>query len=443
MKKVLLINTFPNYGGASLACQRLCDALKKHTDLDVKILNLYENPKKNNDNLQTQDGITKTFWQKNFTKYKFASERLQVRLAVNHSKHLYSFSPASQGWDISKHAWVQEADVLHLHWINFGFLSLNNLKQLFALGKPIVWTMHDLWAVTGGCHYPSGCTNFEKSCGNCPLLYHSRLYFSGKNDWSHKIFKQKFNIFYNKNIHWVGCSRWIADEVAKSSMVKRSTNSNFFPKISAIPNPIDTDVFLPFSKEKKQEIRKKLGLPLDKFLILFGAMNIQDERKGFDYLVKSLEILKEKSQENYKNIAEKIELLIFGKTPKNLPNLPFKVHNLGVLQGTDALCEAYNSADVFVLPSLEDNLPNTLMETLACGTPSVAFDTGGIPEMLTHQKSGYIAHYKNAEDLANGIYFCANHQNYELLQQEARNEVMQKFTQKRVAEMYEHVYNVK
>jgi glycosyltransferase involved in cell wall biosynthesis len=435
--KILLINTFPSYGGASLACQRLADALTKHTDLSIKTLNLYENSKKNNIESNKQENIAKSFWQKTFTKYKFASERLQVRLAINNIKHLYSFSPASQGWDISKHAWVEEADVLHLHWVNFGFLSLNNLKQLFALGKPIVWTMHDLWAVTGGCHYPSACTNFEKSCGSCPMLY-----FSGKNDWSSKIFKQKFNIFYNKNIHWVGCSRWIADEVGKSGMVKRSINSNFFPKISAIPNPIDTDAFLPFSKEKKQEIRTKLGLPLDKFLILFGAMNIQDERKGFDYLVKSLEILKEKSQEKYHNIANKIQLLIFGKTPKNLPNLPFEVHNLGVLNGTNALCEAYNSADVFVLPSLEDNLPNTLMETLACGTPSVAFDTGGIPEMLTHQKSGYIATYKNAEDLANGIYFCANNTNYQELQQEARNEVMNKYTQKRVAEMYEYVYKM-
>ncbi len=440
LKNILLLNTFPNYGGASLACQRLADALGKFTDLNIKILNLYENPNKSNTSklskqtdkeIDKQAGISNTFWQKNYTKWTFMAERLLVRLAVKHKKYRFAFSPASHGWDISKHAWVQEADVLHIHWINFGFLSLKNLKKLLTLNKPIVWTMHDLWAVTGGCHYAGDCKGFETSCGNCPMLY-----FSGKKDWSNQIFTVKFKIFYNKNIHWVGCSEWIAQETQKSSIVKRSIHSSFLPKVSAIPNPIDTDIFLPFSVEKKQEIRKKLNLPADKFLVLFGAMNIQDERKGFAYLVESLAILKEK----YADIVPHVELLIFGKTPKDLPNLPFNVHNLGVLQGVNALCEAYNSADVFVLPSLEDNLPNTLMETLACGTPAVVFDTGGIPEMLTHEKSGYIAQYKNAEDLAKGIYFCANHQYYTQIRTEARLEVLAKYTQKRVAGLYEGVY---
>jgi len=204
-------------------------------------------------------------------------------------------------------------------------------------------------------------------------------------------------------------------------------------KIVNIPNPIDTNEFYP---KDKTTIRKKLNLPIDKKLVLFAAANINDKRKGLKYLLEALQIYSTENQ-----IAN-IEIVTFGKSDsETFEHLPYKVHHLGMLFDIKDIVNAYNVADVFVLPSLEDNLPNTVMEALACGTPVLAFNTGGIPEMVEHKVNGYLAEYKSAEDLKNGLNFILNHSQKEILRENALKKVQNEFTEAIVAQKYIDLYH--
>lgn len=422
--KILLINTFDNYGGAALACKRLLKALNQTADVEAKLL---VQVKKTEDD--TVFGLANGYFSKKKAFFRFALERLGFYWYEKNKSVRFAFSPANVGVDISSHPLVLEADILHLHWTNFGFLSLNSLEKLIRLGKPIVWTLHDMWTFTGGCHYVGDCLNYQSKCGNCQFLKNPQ-----PKDWSYQIFQQKFQLFYHSNIQLVACSRWLADKANQSALLKRSTNSQKKFIIRAIPNPIDISIFKPIDKTVA---RQHFQLPKDKFLLLFGAMNLNDTRKGFQYLKEALQILAKKNP----SIHQKIELLVFGKSDINtFVDIPFEVNNLGFLSNQTALINAYNAADVFVLPSLEDNLPNTVTEALACGTPAIAFDTGGLPEMIDHQQNGYLAEYKSAEDLAKGIAFIFQYQNQTELQANARNKAVSYFSEARIVNLYKEVY---
>ena len=228
------------------------------------------------------------------------------------------------------------------------------------------------------------------------------------------------------NLVFVTCSNWLA-EVARSS----SLLSGF--RIEAIPNPIDTNLFE--AKDKKQ-CREKWGIDLNAKIILFGAANILDRRKGITYLIEALKEL----QNNYAQ-TENIQVVIFGKNKAfDVGLLPFKVYELNLISKQEELAELYSLADVFVSPTIEDNLPNTIMEALACATPVVAFNTGGVPDMVTHLQNGYLANYKSATDFAAGINYVLNTANPQELGTNARQKVMQNFTNEIVAEKYLAVY---
>jgi glycosyltransferase involved in cell wall biosynthesis len=218
--KILLINTYDNYGGASLACVRLLKALEKQ-GIEAKLLVQVKNLPEVNIR-----GIAENYWAKKLALARFAGERAQFAWYARDKSVRFAFSPATTGADISQHPWVQEADVLHLHWINFGFLSLQSLQKLIQLNKPIVWTLHDMWAFTGGCHYVGDCTHFHKTCGNCPLLKNPR-----PKDWSYQVFQKKFRLYHASHIHFVTCSRWLGEVARQSSLPTRlgSLPSKPFP----------------------------------------------------------------------------------------------------------------------------------------------------------------------------------------------------------------------
>lgn len=421
MIKVCLINTYQNYGGAALACQRLLKALNQTAEVEARLLVQEMNQ------VQTQTSAwAESYLAKKLAFYRFIRERLSFYYLEKEKSLRFAFSPASFGVDISTHPWVREADVLHLHWINFGFLSLQSLKKLFSLNKPVVITLHDMWFFTGGCHYAGNCKAFEKQCGNCPFFLKPRL-----KDLSFRILQKKKALYKSNKLTFVACSQWMANIANESSLLKENQLH-----CQAIPNPIDTALFLPLDKTKS---RISLKLPEDKFLILFGAMNSNDPRKGFNHLLGALKQVHQQHPEWQENII----LLVFGKNKENLKNLlPYTTYTLGQVTQPEKLIEVYNAADIFVLPSLEDNLPNTVMEAMSCGRPVLAFETGGVPEMINHLENGYLAGNQSPNELAKGlIYFFTHKDQLAVLGKEAREKVSKHFSEDLIAKQYLQVYN--
>ena len=433
--KITILSTFDNFGGASIAASRLNKALNAN---GLSSNMLVQDKKGNLPNIET---IAPNWFQKKLAFLRFAFDRLQFTFYEKNKSVRFIFSQAKIGVDVSNYPIIQQSDIIHLHWINFGFLSLNSLEKLFKTNKPIVWTLHDMWAFTGGCHYSRECTNYERNCGNCEQFLRN----SSENDLSNQVWERKKALFLNANLTIVTCSEWLAQKARESSLLKEKT-------IISIPNPIDTEVFRPIEKSVARDYFK---LSPDKRYILFGAVKISDERKGFAYFVKALSMLdvrlsmfemdetfnSEHRTSNIKNRKSKIEIIIFGQAQaSDFEGLPFKVNILGKLSDVETIAKAYSAATVFVSPSIEDNLPNTIMESMACGTPVVGFEVGGIPEMIDHKLNGYLAQYKSAEDLAKGIYWTLFESDYQALVNNSRQKVLDNYSEKVVAERYKKVY---
>jgi len=334
-----------------------------------------------------------------------------------------TFSPATAGLDISEHPLITEADIIHLHWVNHGYLSLTSLEKLFALGKPVVWTLHDMWPFTGGCHYSGTCLEFLERCSFCQYLKKP-----SKEDISSKQFDVKKRLYRDANLHMVACSKWLRALSSESSLFRHK-------EVLAVPNPIDVDIFKPLDRAK---CRANLNLPQDKKLLLFGAANISVMRKGARYLFEALNML----VDSFPVFKEKVEVIVFGKMSKDTKaSIQLEIHNFKFVSDINELVELYNAADIFVLPSLQDNLPNTVMESLSCGTPVVAFSTGGVPEMVKHLHNGFLAESKNALNLATGIYETIFLSDMELMRKNAREKVLKEYAGDIVAARYVELYN--
>lgn len=273
-----------------------------------------------------------------------------------------------------------DADIVHLHWLGDNFMPI---QQLASIKHPLVWTLHDMWAFTGGCHYAGDCMRFVDTCGNCPQLADPR-----RDDISARVNKQKRGAWEQVPLTIVCPSRWLADCAGQSAVLRNK-------RIEVIANPIDTCAFKPLDR---REARYAFNLPLDKKLVLFGAADgTADPRKGFAYLREALSVFSE---------SDGVELVIFGADNEDnggLIELDVPMHRTGILRDNVSLNLLYSACDVFVLPALQDNLPNTLLEALTCGTPCVAFDAGGIGDLLQHQENGYLAQLADAADLRRGI----------------------------------------
>ena len=405
--RVLIVNTSERTGGAAVAASRLMKALNNN---GVKAKMLVRD--KESDSL-TVVGLPKS----PMLHWYFLWERLVIFCRLHFSrKHLFEIDIANTGSDITKLREFQEADVIHLHWINQGMLSLNGICKILRSGKPVVWTMHDIWPATGICHLTLGCHYFVNRCANCKYLPGG----GGSNDLASRIWQKKQQMQVDENIYYVACSRWLESEAKTSALLKGQ-------KITSIPNPIDTHIY---KKGNKEEARQRLGLPLDKKLILFASQRVTNENKGMSYLVEAC-----------RQLSDQCEVVILGGHAEEVvEQLPMKAYPLGYVNEEQRIVDVYNAADVFVLPSLSENLPNTIMEAMACGVPCVAFKVGGIPEEIDHLKNGYVAAYRDAEDLAKGIAWVLEEADYESLSQQAVHKVMQCYSQQSVAVRYLEVY---
>ena len=405
--RVLIVNTSERTGGAAVAASRLMKALNNN---GVKAKMLVRD--KESDSL-TVVGLPKS----PMLHWHFLWERLVVFCHLHFSrKHLFEIDIANTGSDITKLREFQEADVIHLHWINQGMLSLNGICKILRSGKPVVWTMHDIWPATGICHLTLGCHYFVNRCANCKYLPGG----GGSNDLASRIWQKKQQMQVDENIYYVACSRWLESEAKTSALLKGQ-------KITSIPNPIDTHIY---KKGNKEEARQRLGLPLDKKLILFASQRVTNENKGMSYLIEAC-----------RQLSDLCEVVILGGHAEEVvEQLPMKAYPLGYVNEEQRIVDVYNAADVFVLPSLSENLPNTIMEAMACGVPCVAFKVGGIPEEIDHLKNGYVAAYRDAEDLAKGIAWVLKEADYESLSQQAVHKVMQCYSQQSVSVKYLEVY---
>ena len=392
--KIVILNTSERTGGAAVAAGRLGKALEQA-------------------GIQVDKLVRKDTW---LNRFRFYWERLIIFLC-NHlnRKNLFAVSIANTGMDLSGHPLVKDADIIHLHWINQGFLSLKDIEELVKLNKPIVWTMHDLWPATAICHYPGGCEKYISNCYQCPMLKRNPFF-----DLAASVFKEKGKIGLSK-ITFVGCSRWLSGKAKKSYLLRDKT-------VLSIPNPIDTEVYHPMDQDMTREL---LGLPSGKRLLLFGALNVTDKRKGIDYLIEALRKIEKQD----------VELVVFGQAKDDIRDLfPVSIHSMGYLSDESKIVALYNAVDMFITSSLEENLPNTIMESMACGTPCVGFEIGGIPEMIDHKINGYVASYKDASDLANGIRWVLEHEDQQALSDACVKKVQENYTEEVVAKQYMALY---
>ena len=357
--------------------------------------------------------------------WKFMWERIVIWKANRFKKNdLFAVDIANTGTDITSLPEFQQADVIHLHWINQGMLSLNTIRKILTSGKPVVWTMHDMWPCTGICHYARECRNYEQECHHCPYIYGG----GGKKDLSTRIFRKKKEIYSQASITFVGCSRWLAEKAKVSGLLTGQT-------VISIPNAINTNLFKPHNK---QEARRKCRLPQEGKLILFGSVKITDKRKGIDYLIEACKLLAEKHPE----WKDSLGVVVFGNQSQQLQDLiPFRVYPLPYIKNEHELVDIYNAVDLFVIPSLEENLPNMVMEAMSCGVPCVGFNTGGIPEMIDHLHNGYVAQRKSSEDLANGIHWVLTEPEYAELSAQACRKAIGNYSESIIAKKYTDVYN--
>jgi glycosyltransferase involved in cell wall biosynthesis len=324
------------------------------------------------------------------------------------------FSPGLIGFNFTRHKEYKEADIIHLHWICGGFVNIRHLKNIH---KPIIWTLRDMWPMTGGCHYSMECNKYEIGCGNCPQLNSNHISDLSKITISRKI------KYLPKNTNIVGISNAISDSAKKSAVFKHFD-------IQTIPNNISTDEFFPIDKD---QARQFLGIKTNKRIILTGAANIQDYYKGFDKYLEALHFL-DKS---------KYFLCFFGHIDTAiLKTVEFEHRSFGFFYDSVSLRLLYNCADVFVVPSVMEAFGKTLVESMSCGTPVVCFNTSGPKDIVSHKIDGYKAKPFESEDMAKGIEWVINESDYGELCKNARKKAIEEFDTMVIAKKYSDLYKV-
>jgi len=405
--KILIVNISDIQGGAARAAYRLHESLLTQ-NIDSQML--------------VQNRVSDDFKVINFDskkekiigKIRQNIDNYSIKFYKNRTKSLFSpsFAPLSNIVDKINEL---NFDIVHLHWICEGMIKIEDLSKIKA---PIVWSLHDMWAFTGGCHYDEECGAYIINCGNCKVLGSQK-----ENDLSRKVFKRKEKTFFKlNNMTIVGLSNWLNKCSKNSTLLKEKRHVN-------LPNPIDTDVF----KSVDMQVARELwNLPKDKKLVLFGAASAtSDPRKGFKELSEAMIQMKDKN----------IEFVVFGSSkPKESQKFGFKIYYLGHLYDNVSLVTLYSAVDVMIVPSLQENLSNAIMESLSCATPVVGFNIGGNSDMVEHQKNGYLAMPFDSIDLARGIEWVLNNSNYDELCQNAREKVLKEFDSKIVARKYIELY---
>jgi len=411
--KTLLLSTNDIGDGASRAAYRLHQGLQSINVDSQMLVQAKQSDDRRVIGLKTSSGIGRTV-----AGLRLTIDKLPLKFYPDYDRTTYSLQWLPD--TISSKVAQLNPDVINLHWINLGYLQIETIAKL---NKPIVWTLHDMWAFTGGCHYNQNCDRYTTACGACPQLHSSQHW-----DLSRWVWQRKSKAWKNLNLTIVALSEWLAKCANSSSLFKNL-------RVEIIPNSLDTQRYRPINRQIAREL---LNLPQDKQLILFGALEAtSDKRKGFHLLQTALQDLSKSGWH------ERVEIVIFGASqPEKPAEFGFQTHYLGTLRDDTSLALVYSAADIFVLSSTQENLANTVMEALACGIPCVAFNIGGMPDMIEHQKNGYLAQPYQIQDLAQGIiWVLENEERYRKLSHRAREKTEQEFTLEIQARHYLSLFN--
>jgi glycosyltransferase involved in cell wall biosynthesis len=415
-KKIKILHVSTSFGTSS-AGYRLHKSLLKETDADSYCF-VQSSSLDDMRIVKLSDGILSKIKLKIFSKI----ENILINTFYPNRLNLPFSSASFSSKNVVKQINNIKPDIVHLHWICGGFMKIEDIAKI---KPPIVWSLHDQWGYTGGCHIVaeqapqhSGkwmphccydldrmCNKYTQNCKNCGVLRSTK-----EKDLSFRILQRKKKVFGKiKSMVIVGVSRWMADCAKKSTVFSNK-------KVICLPNPIDTNVFKPVDKFQS---RMLWNLPKDKKLVLFGAIAATSTSyKGYDSLAEALN----------KISSENVEFVIFGSSePTNPPKLPCKVHYLGHLYDNVSLVSLYSACDVMVVPSKRESFGQTASEAFSCGTPVVAFGIGGLTDIIDHKINGYLAQPFDTSDLAKGIDWILNSENYDELSKNAREKVVREF----------------
>lgn len=414
--RVLIVNTSERTGGAAVAAHRLMEALNNN-GVKAKML------VRDKESHQLTVVALPSSWR---LRWNFLWERFCIWLRLHlRRKHLFDIDIANTGTDITKLREFQEADIIHLHWINQGMLSLKNIRKILGSGKPVVWTMHDMWPATAICHLTLGCRNFETQCQQCCLLPGG----GSANDLAAKVWRQKQQMLKAaKNITFVPVSSWLADYALHSALI------GHFP-IEVIPNVISLSRFTPMDR---MEARSALGI-CEPVVLTFGAARIDENIKGFPYLVQALQLLIKSGR----FAANDIRLLLFGgvRDKSVFEQLPVKFTYLGYINDEASLSRIYSASNATISSSLYETFGQTLIEAMACGSIPVSFAGSGQMDIIDHLQTGYLADRLSAESLADGIEWAVKRNTIPELHKSVARRYAESVVAGRYITLYEHMLN--
>lgn len=340
----------------------------------------------------------------------------KYRKSIPDGLELFS-SPKSRYRD-AMNKYISESDVINLHWVA-GFIDYNTFFRNLSGNKKIVWTLHDMHPLTGGCHYSGNCNRYRESCGKCPQLGSFKSNDLSRENWLLK--NNAINGYYNNKIHIVSPSKWLAEKANESSIFRYSS-------VTVIPNGIDTNIFRP---RKCAELREALSID-DTFLVVgFVSDNTNNKRKGLSLLQAALEKI------NYKNIL----IVSLGKHIPLINSEENHIH-LGNVDNDVILSTIYSLFDIYICPSMEDNFPNTVIESLSCGTPVMGFNIGGLPEIIEHGRTGFIVNDVSVSGLKKCLEEIRDDKrSLDLMSSDCRKKAGSFYTSRMQAKSYEKLYN--
>lgn len=364
--KICLVNA-TDTGGAGIACLRLYRALKK-AGFDVKVVLQKARLKSS---VQNPDFtvLVNNPWQKG----RYYLRHLREKKLV--PKGMENFvSSGKTGLRVKDIKAIKEADIIHYHWINDSFLKV---EHMFKTDQPAVWTFHDMWPLGFYHHYFP-----DKLVGEIP------------NDYLNQTLYKKMKEQYREHPPYViSPSNWLSKLAVQSNLYSPD-------RVRVIGNPLDCELFKP-DNAARDRWRSTLNIPSNRRIGLFGSFNVLGEkRKGFSELLEALHSLDSRNP----GMKDELEIAVIGRPDQQLAaEVPFKIHFMGFMSRQEQLAQAYNVADFFVIPSLQDNLPNMCLEAIASGLPVVGFDTGGVSDMAKDGENGFLAECGNAGSLSMAI----------------------------------------
>ena len=406
--KILHISTSDRGGGAAIGAYRLVEAMRMG-GIDAQMLVLH---KQSDSTFVIPISNYKRKWYKYYEPFIPLIGNFVRKLFLNYNTDFSCGVSCTKG--ILKIPVIKEADVIYIHWAQAGFININTISRLASLGKPIFLYCHDMWYFTGGCNCAMDCNGWLDSCSCCSVIQRNFM-----KNYPKMVLNKKKNKWGKDNIGVIAPSHWIESCLRKSIVFKEA-------RIYRIPNTVNSNVFCVLNKVV---CRKILGLPLNRKLVLFGAVaGTANPYKGWKY-----------AKEAMLQLSNEADLVVFGN---QVLDLPITAHSIGRLNDEYSLALLYNAVDVYISPTLAESFGQTIMESISCGTKAVAFNVGGVPDIIDHKNTGYLAELKDVDDLIEGIRWSFYTNNEDVERIRIHNIMKERFSYPIVTELHRNAIRI-